>query len=240
MLTIPAIDIIEGRCVRLCKGDYGRMTVYSNSPADVAMQFQDLGAVRLHLVDLDGAAADRSRNLSVLEQIAVKTQLKIDFGGGIRTDKDIQDVFSAGASMVTIGSVAASSPEMVQGWLETYGPERLIIGADVRDGHISVHGWKEDSKLELYDFLSSYTKMGATQFLCTDISRDGMLSGASVRLYSDILQRFPDMYLIASGGVSGINDLAALAEAGLPAAILGKAWYEGLVTPEQLRDFINV
>lgn len=239
MLTIPAIDIIDGKCVRLCKGDYARMTVYSDCPADVAMQFQDLGATRLHLVDLDGAAADRSRNLKVLEEIADRTQLKVDFGGGIRTRADLDRAFSAGAAMATVGSVAASAPETVAEWIRELGADRIIIGADVRDGRISVHGWKEDSKLDLFDFLTMHTAAGATQFLCTDISRDGMLSGASESLYRSILEKFPDMYLIASGGVSSIEDLQSLSRAGLPAAILGKAWYEGRVTARQLQDFIE-
>jgi phosphoribosylformimino-5-aminoimidazole carboxamide ribotide isomerase len=235
MLTpIPAIDIIEGQCVRLSKGDYASKKVYSGNPLDMAREFEAQGFKRIHLVDLDGAKSSHVVNLSVLRSIATNTRLTIDFGGGIKTDADLQAVFDNGAAMATIGSVAVKSPALFDQWLRRYGAERLILGADVKEGFISINGWKEESSIRLSDFLDTYINKGVTKVLCTDISRDGMLSGTSVGLYRQILSRHPDLYLIASGGVSSLQDLADLDEAGVPAVVFGKAIYEGRIRLDEV------
>ena len=239
MEIIPAIDIIDGKCVRLSKGDYNAQKTYSDNPLEVARMFQDAGLKRLHLVDLDGARSSHVVNHRTLESIAGHTGLTIDFGGGIKSDEDLRIVFSSGAAMATVGSIAVSRPELMLEWISTYGPDRMILGADVRDGFISVSGWKEDSRLTLTDFLKDYTAKGITRVLCTDINRDGMLQGPATELYRSILKEFPDMKLIASGGVSSLNDLIGLKEAGLPSAIVGKAYYEGRVTLDQLSELAN-
>lgn len=239
MEIIPAIDIIDGKCVRLSKGDYNAQKTYSDNPLEVARMFQDAGLKRLHLVDLDGARSSHVVNHRTLESIAGHTGLTIDFGGGIKSDEDLRIVFSSGAAMATVGSIAVSHPELMLEWTGTYGPDRMILGADVRDGFISVSGWKEDSRLALTDFLKDYTSKGITRVLCTDINRDGMLQGPATDLYRSILKDFPDMKLIASGGVSSMEDLIGLKEAGLPSAIVGKAYYEGRVTLDQLSELAN-
>lgn len=239
MEIIPAIDIIDGKCVRLSKGDYNAQKTYSDNPLEVARMFQDAGLKRLHLVDLDGARSSHVVNHRTLESIAGHTGLTIDFGGGIKSDEDLRIVFSSGAAMATVGSIAVSHPELMFEWISAYGPDRMILGADVRDGFISVSGWKEDSRLTLTDFLKDYTSKGITRVLCTDINRDGMLQGPATDLYRSILKDFPDMKLIASGGVSSMEDLIGLKEAGLPSAIVGKAYYEGRVTLEQLSRLAN-
>lgn len=239
MEIIPAIDIIDGKCVRLSKGDYNAQKTYSDNPLEVARMFQDAGLKRLHLVDLDGARSSHVVNHRTLESIAGRTGLTIDFGGGIKSDEDLRIVFSSGAAMATVGSIAVSHPELMLEWISAYGPDRMILGADVRDGFISVSGWKEDSRLTLTDFLKDYTSKGITRVLCTDINRDGMLQGPATDLYRSILKDFPDMKLIASGGVSSMEDLIGLKEAGLPSAIVGKAYYEGRVTLEQLSRLAN-
>ena len=234
MDIIPAIDIIDGKCVRLTKGDYNICKTYSDNPLDMALSFQDAGIKRLHLVDLDGARSKHIVNHPTLESIATHTSLTIDFGGGIKARTDLETALGCGAQMVTVGSTAVEHPELMAEWIEEFGQEHIILGADARDGKISVNGWKEDSALELDDFISGYMKKGISKVLCTDINKDGMLQGPSVELYRQLLAKFPDIYLIASGGVSSVDDLLQLKEAGLPAAIVGKAYYEGRITLEQL------
>lgn len=226
---IPAIDIIDGCAVRLSQGDYASQKSYSSHPEELARRFEDLGFRRLHLVDLDGARSRHVVNLHVLEAIASMTSLTVDFGGGVKSNADVESAFNAGAAMVTVGSLAVTSPDRFAQWLQTYGPERLILGADARDGKVSINGWKEDSPQELLPFLQSYWEMGVTQVLCTDISRDGMLSGPAVGLYQSLLEANPACRLIASGGVGSIDDLWALNEAGVPAVVVGKAIYEGRI-----------
>ena len=236
---IPAIDIIDGKCVRLTQGDYGKQKTYSDNPLEVAKLFEGYGVRRLHVVDLDGAKSSHVINLRVLEQIASHTDLVIDFGGGIKSENDLTLSFNAGASMLTIGSLAVKSPDLVKGWLKDYGAERFIIGADVKDEKISINGWKEEGEDTLYPFLERYTSEGVVNVLCTDISRDGMLQGPSLTLYENILKRFPELHLIASGGVGGVDDIRKLNEMGVPAVVFGKAFYEGLIRIEQLKEFLG-
>ena len=230
---IPAIDIIGGKCVRLTKGDYATKKEYG-SPVDMALLFRDHGFRRLHVVDLDGAKAKHVVNLKTLEEVVTKSGLVVDFGGGVKTDDDLRPAFNAGASLVTAGSIAVTEPERYLEWLSTYGPERLILGADARDGRISINGWLEDSTVTLTDFLARYMQAGTRNVLCTDISRDGMLQGPAIELYKDIMQVYPDSHLIASGGVSGIADIDALEDAGIPAVVFGKAIYEGRIDLKEL------
>lgn len=234
MEIVPAIDIIGGKCVRLTKGDYNACNTYSDSPLDMALRFQDAGIRRLHLVDLDGARSKHIVNYPTLEAIAGHTDLIIDFGGGIKSTQDLETALGCGAEMVTVGSTAVTDPDLMSRWIEDYGQEHIILGADARDGKISVNGWKEDSTLSLSDFIRNYMHKGITQVLCTDINKDGMLQGPSTELYRSLLKEFPDIYLIASGGVSSAQDLIQLKQAGLPASIVGKAYYEGRITLEQL------
>lgn len=236
---IPAIDIIDGKCVRLTQGDYGKQKTYSDNPMEVAKLFEGYGVRRLHVVDLDGAKSSHVVNLRVLEQIASHTDLVIDFGGGIKSENDLTLSFNAGASMLTIGSLAVKNPDLVKGWLKDYGAERFIIGADVKDEKISINGWKEEGEDTLYPFLERYTSEGVVNVLCTDISRDGMLQGPSLTLYENILKRFPELHLIASGGVGGVDDIRKLNEMGVPAVVFGKAFYEGLIRIEQLKEFLG-
>lgn len=238
MDIIPAIDIIDGKCVRLSKGDYNAKKIYNDNPLDVAKQFCDAGIRRLHLVDLDGAKNKHIVNHKTLEIIATHTNLVIDFGGGVKSRNDLTTAFNSGAAMVTVGSTAVSEPETMYSWIEEFGADKIILGADVRDGYISVNGWLDDSSITLDSFLADYTGRGIKKVLCTDINRDGMLQGAANGLYKQILTKHPDMYLIASGGVSSLEDLISLKEAGLPAAIVGKAYYEGRVTLQQLSTLI--
>ena len=236
MQLIPAIDIIGGQCVRLTKGDYAQKTVYRDSPAEVAAEFEAMGFQRLHVVDLDGAKSKHIVNSAVLSAITERTRLTVDFGGGIKTDADIEAAFAAGAAMVTVGSVAVQQPELFMRWLERYGAERLILGADVRGGKISINGWKEDSTEDLLPFLQRYIDAGMRNVLCTEISKDGTLAGPAIDLYSSIMEAYPDICLIASGGVSCIEDIRALDAAGIPAVVFGKAIYEGRIN---LRDLIE-
>ncbi len=236
---IPAIDIIDGKCVRLTQGDYGKQKTYSDNPLEVAKLFEGYGVRRLHVVDLDGAKSSHVVNLRVLEQIASHTDLVIDFGGGIKSENDLTLSFNAGAYMLTIGSLAVKNPDLVKGWLKDYGAERFIIGADVKDEKISINGWKEEGEDTLYPFLERYTSEGVVNVLCTDISRDGMLQGPSLTLYENILKRFPELHLIASGGVGGVDDIRKLNEMGVPAVVFGKAFYEGLIRIEQLKEFLG-
>ena len=236
---IPAIDIINGQCVRLTKGDYDQKTVYRDSPAEVAKEFEQIGFKRLHVVDLDGAKSKHIVNSSVLRRITTETQLTVDFGGGIKTNEDIEKAFTAGASMVTIGSVAVTNPELFMGWIEKYGAERIILGADVRYGKISINGWKENSAEDLLPFLRKYIDAGVRNVLCTEISKDGTLSGPAISLYKEMMEAYPKLHLIASGGVSSIDDVKALDSAGIPAVVFGKAIYEGKINLNELWDWQN-
>jgi len=229
LIPIPAIDIIEGKCVRLTQGNYNSKTVYSVSPLDMAKKIEDLGFHRLHVVDLDGAKSNHVVNIDILQQIATKTKLSVDFGGGIKQDKDIQSVFDSGADYVTIGSMAVTSPEKFEQWISKYHPEHIILGADVKEGYVSIHGWKESSHLSLYDLLDRYIPLGITKVLCTDIDKDGMLNGTSIDLYKNIIARYPQCQLIASGGVSCMQHLLDLDNADVPYVVFGKAMYEGLI-----------
>ena len=226
---IPAIDIIEGKCVRLTKGDYDTKKVYGD-PLEMAQQFEDLGMRRLHVVDLDGAKSKHVVNLAALRAITAHTGLIVDFGGGVKTDEDIEKAYEAGATLVTVGSIAVTDPERYLGWLQKYGPDRLILGADVRDGHVSINGWKEDSDVMLEDFLLRYMKEGTRNVLCTEISRDGTLEGPAIDLYRRIMARYPQCRLIASGGVGSTEDILALEAAGVPSVVFGKAFYEGKIS----------
>ena len=236
---IPAIDIIGGQCVRLTKGDYDQKTVYRDSPAEVAKEFEEIGFKRLHVVDLDGAKSKHIVNEQVLKAITTESQLTVDFGGGIKTDEDIEKAFAAGASMVTIGSIAVTNPDLFMGWLEKYGADRIILGADVRHGKISINGWKEDSSEDLLPFLRKYVDAGVRNVLCTEISKDGTLAGPAIELYQSMMAAYPEFHLIASGGVSSIDDIKALEAAGIPAVVFGKAIYEGKINLNELWDWQN-
>lgn len=234
---IPAIDIIDGKCVRLSQGDYATKKVYNEDPLEVAKEFEAHGLHRLHVVDLDGAASHHVVNYNVLDKIASRTSMIIDFGGGIKSDQDIVIAFDNGAQMVTIGSVAVKKPALMKRWIEMFGSEKLILGADVKDEKISINGWKENSEIELMPFLDDYSRKGIRKVLCTDISKDGMLNGPAVDLYKKIIEKFPDMHLIASGGVSCIEDIERLEEANIPAVVFGKAIYEGKISLKELSRF---
>lgn len=235
---IPAIDIIAGQCVRLTKGDYDQKTTYGD-PLNMALDFEHIGFKRLHVVDLDGAKSKHIVNDGILKTITSKTHLAVDFGGGIKSDEDIEKAFAAGAQMVTIGSIAVVQPELFMGWLKKYGPDRLILGADVRHGKISINGWKEDSNEDLLPFLQKYIKAGVRNVLCTEISKDGTLAGPAIDLYRNVMNMYPELYLIASGGVSSIDDIKALNTAGVPAVVFGKAIYEGKINLKELWDWQN-
>ena len=226
---IPAIDIIDGQCVRLTQGDYNAKTVYSSDPVEVASEFDRIGFKRLHVVDLDGAKSHHIVNTDVLHRIARDTHLTIDFGGGIKSTSDIETAFECGASMVTIGSVAVTHPDLFLSWLDQYGPDRIILGADVRDGMVSINGWKEDSAQHLLPFLKKYIDHGVKNVLCTEISKDGTLNGPAIDLYDRIMEAYPTLHLIASGGVSSDDDILELDRHGIPAVVFGKAWYEGRI-----------
>lgn len=239
MEIIPAIDIIEGKCVRLTKGDYSQMTVYNEDPLEVAMEFQDHGLRRLHLVDLDGAKEKKIVNYHVLERIAGKSSLHIDFGGGVQSDEDLRIAFECGAKQVTGGSIAVKNPDLFDTWLKIYGPEKIILGADVKDKKIAVSGWQEKSELHIYDFLEQYTEKSIKYVISTDVSKDGMLKGPSFDLYNEIMERFVTLKLIASGGISDIKDLEKLAESPVYGVIIGKAIYEGRIGLKELRNFVE-
>lgn len=231
---IPAIDIIDGKCVRLTKGDYDQKKVYNENPVEVAQHFESLGFKRLHVVDLDGAKSKHIVNDGVLRAITAATSLVVDFGGGIKTEEDIEKAFDAGAAIVTVGSIAVTNPQLFLNWIEQYGAEKLILGADVRNGKISINGWKEDSSEDLLPFLKQYTDKGVRNVLCTEISKDGTLQGPAIDLYQQIMKAYPDMHLIASGGVSCNDDIRALETADIPAVVFGKAFYEGKIKVEEL------
>lgn len=226
---IPAIDVIEGKCVRLTQGDFSQKKIYSENPLETAKFFEENGIRRLHIVDLDGAKLGKVTNLEVLEEIAENTNLEIDFGGGIKTDKDIKSVFDAGAKMASIGSVAVSEPEKFFGWLEKFGSEKILLGADVKDGKIAINGWQTTTELEILPFLKNYYAKGVTCVFVTDVSRDGLLQGTAVKLYESILKHLPRLHLIASGGVGSSEDIAELEKIGCSGVIIGKAIYEGRI-----------
>ena len=236
---IPAIDLIDGKCVRLSQGDYGSKKVYNENPLEVALMLEDCGIRRLHLVDLDGAASRHVVNHRTLEQIASHTSLVIDFGGGVKSEEDLKIAFGSGAQMVTGGSIAVKDPDVFYGWLQKYGPERIILGADVKGHRIAVNGWQEESAVDLFSLLDTFVQKGGTKVICTDIGCDGMLQGPSLPLYTDILVRHKDLQLMASGGVSRMDDIRRLEEAGIPGVIFGKALYEGRITLQELAGWME-
>lgn len=235
---IPAIDIIDGRCVRLTKGNYNEKTIYHENPVDVAKEFEQLGLTRLHLVDLDGAKSDHVINIDVLKAISTQTNLHVDFSGGIKSDDDIKDVFNNGANMVTIGSVAVNNPYLFNKWLKEYGPQKIILGADIKNGSIAINGWKDETKKSIYSFLEHYISLGIINILCTDITKDGTLSGPAYNLYTKILRRFPEINLIASGGVSSNEDIIKLDKLGVKAVVFGKAYYEHKIDIKTLMQYV--
>jgi phosphoribosylformimino-5-aminoimidazole carboxamide ribotide isomerase len=234
MEIIPAIDIIDGKCVRLTQGDYAQKKIYNEFPLEVAMEFEDAGLKRLHLVDLDGAKAGKVKNWKVLETVASKTGLVVDFGGGIKTAQDVDIVFDSGAALATVGSIAVKDGPLFVSWLEEYGASRFFLGADVKNEKITIGGWLETTDRWVYDFIEEYTRKGVTQLFCTDVSKDGLLQGPALELYATIVDKFPALHFVASGGVSGMDDLLRLEEIGCKGAIIGKAIYEGRVTLKEL------
>ena len=242
MRIIPAIDIIDGKCVRLTKGDYTTKKIYNENPIEVAKEFEDSGIEYLHVVDLDGAKASEIINYNVLEQIATKTNLKIDFGGGLKSDKDVEIAFNSGANQITGGSIAVKNPTIFESWISKYGAEKIILGADfypdTSGGKIATNGWQEESSLELIPFITDYQKNGIQYVICTDISKDGMLQGPSFEVYSAILSSVNSLQLIASGGISTYEEIPKLAESGCEGVIIGKAIYENKISLKQLKQFI--
>lgn len=236
---IPAIDLIDGKCVRLTQGDYGSKKIYNEDPLEVAKAFEDHGLTRLHVVDLDGARAGKIVNHRMLERLASHTSLAIDFGGGLKHNSDLETAFACGAQMVTGGSIAVNEPDLFLGWLGTYGSERIVLGADAKDQKIAINGWQSTTTTDLIPFVANYHQQGIRKVICTDIGRDGMLQGPAVALYQTILEALPEVYLIASGGVGSINDIDLLNEAGIPAVIFGKALYEGRIALKDLIRFID-
>lgn len=242
MRIIPAIDIIDGKCVRLTKGDYNTKKIYNENPIEVAKEFQDSGIEYLHVVDLDGAKASEIINYKVLEQIATKTNLKIDFGGGLKSDKDLEIAFNSGANQITGGSIAVKNPAIFENWISKYGAEKIILGADfypdTSGGKIATNGWQEESSLALIPFVADYQKKGIQYVICTDISKDGMLQGPSFDVYSELLNSVNPLKLIASGGISTFEEIPKLAENGCEGVIIGKAIYENKISLKQLEQFI--
>ncbi len=235
---IPAIDLIDGKCVRLTQGDYKQLKIYNENPLESAKMFADAGISRLHLVDLDGAKSQHIVNYKVLEKITSKTDLIVDFGGGLKSDDDLRIAFECGASMVTGGSIAVKNPDVFTDWIHKYGADKIILGADVKDKKISISGWIENTDIELIKFLEDYQQKGISKIICTDISKDGMLEGPSLELYKDILRSLPELYLIASGGVGTLDDVGLLEESGIPAVIIGKAFYEGKIRLKDISRFL--
>ncbi|WP_440121503.1 1-(5-phosphoribosyl)-5-[(5-phosphoribosylamino)methylideneamino]imidazole-4-carboxamide isomerase [Tenacibaculum sp. Ill] len=238
MRIIPAIDIIDGKCVRLTKGDYNTKKIYNENPLEVAKEFETNGIEYLHVVDLDGAKSSRIINHKVLEQIATKTNLKIDFGGGLKSDEDARIAFESGANQITGGSIAVKDPDVFIGWLTKYGADKIILGADCKDRKIATNGWLQTSEVDVVEFISEYQEIGIVNTICTDVAKDGMLQGASLDLYLEILSK-TSVNLIASGGVANINDLHRLKEIGCEGAIVGKAIYEGNISLKELQEFIS-
>lgn len=238
MRIIPAIDIIEGKCVRLSKGDYDTKIIYNENPLEVAKSFENHGIEYLHLVDLDGAKSSKIVNYKILEQIATQTSLKIDFGGGLKSDDDLRIAFESGANQITGGSIAVKNRAIFEKWISEYGSEKIILGADAKDEKIAVSGWLEESNEDLVPFIQDYQNKGIQYVICTDIAKDGMLQGPSFDLYSKILAEAKGVKLIASGGISTFDELPKLAELGCEGTIIGKAIYEGRITLKQLEDYI--
>ena len=234
MEIIPAIDIIDGKCVRLTEGDYAQKTIYNENPLEIAKSFADAGVKRLHLVDLDGAKAGKVTNWKVLESIASNTSLIIDFGGGIKTETDLKLVYESGASLATIGSLAVKDPDLFASWIAQYGADKFLLGADVKGEYIAIGGWLQVSEETIIQFIEKYIEKGIKQLFCTDISKDGKLEGPSLELYNKIVRQFPDLHFIASGGVSSMDDINALREIGCKGVIVGKAIYEGRIKIEEL------
>ena len=234
MIILPAIDLHDGSCVRLLRGDYATAQKVAESPVKAASYFESEGARWLHMVDLDGAKSKHIVNDAVLKAITTETNLTVDFGGGIKTEEDIEKAFAAGASMVTVGSIAVTNPDLFMEWIDKYGADKLILGADVRNGKISINGWKEDSSEDLLPFLKKYIDKGVRYVLCTEISKDGTLQGPAIELYKEVMAAYPQLHLIASGGVSCNEDIEALEAAGIPAVVFGKAFYEGKIDVEKL------
>ena len=236
MEIIPAIDIIEGKCVRLTQGDYNQKKIYNEHPLEVAQQFEDAGLKRLHLVDLDGAKAGQVRNWKVLEAVAGKTSLIDDFGGGVKTEKDVQIIFDSGGALVTVGSMAVKDEETFVSWLKKFGAHKFLLGADVKDEKIAVHGWLETTDVWIYDFIQKYVEHGLKQIFCTDVAKDGALQGPSTELYRNIIEKFPELHFIASGGVSNIDDVYQLQDINCAGVIIGKAIYEGRIRLSDLKN----
>lgn len=235
MEIIPAIDIIDGKCVRLTHGDYSQKTIYNEDPLEVAKEFEDAGLKRLHLVDLDGAKAGAVKNWRVLESIAGKTAMVVDFGGGIKSEKDVQIVFDSGAALATVGSMAVKEKETFVKWLQQWGPEKFFLGADVKKEKLTISGWTEQTEIWVYDFIEEYRQQGVNQIFCTDVSKDGALEGPSTDLYKSIVEKFPELHFVASGGVSSMDDVYRLQEIGCKGVIIGKAIYEGRVQLAELK-----
>lgn len=233
---IPAIDLIDGKCVRLTQGDYAQKKIYNENPLEVAKSFEDAGIQRLHLVDLDGAKQKRIVNHKVLELLATKTNLHIDFGGGVQSDEMIEIAFNSGAKQVTGGSVAVKNPDLFEGWLQNYGGEKIILGADARDEKIAISGWEEATTTSVYDFVGNYIEKGAKYAISTDVAKDGLLEGPSFQLYKNLQDQFPNLQIIASGGVSVMDDILKLDEMNIFGVIVGKAIYEGRITLKQIAD----
>jgi len=239
MRIIPAIDIIEGKCVRLTKGDYNQKIIYDENPLEVAKKFEDNGFSYLHLVDLDGAKSNQIVNWKILEKIATKTQLKIDFGGGIKSDKSINTAFNCGANQVVCGSISVKNEKLFVEWIHKYGAEKVILGADVKDGNIAISGWLENVDIDLNYFLTNYKNHGIKHVICTDIDKDGMLKGTSIKLYKQLSTSFPELNIIASGGISSTNDLKELKKINVGGAIIGKAIYENKITLKELKNYVD-
>ncbi|MEO8961499.1 MAG: 1-(5-phosphoribosyl)-5-[(5-phosphoribosylamino)methylideneamino]imidazole-4-carboxamide isomerase [Ginsengibacter sp.] len=239
MEIVPAIDVIDGKCVRLEKGDFEKKIIYRDDPVEVAKSFEAVGIERLHIVDLDGAKGQPLKNINTLERVSKNTSLVIDFGGGLKTTENLQSVFDAGAAMVSVGSVTIKDPDLFAQWIADFGAEKFLPGADVLDKKIKIHGWKEDTGVDVFDFIKKITGLGISQLFCTDISKDGMMQGPATDLYKEILVAFPGINLIASGGISCFEDLLSLQDAGCSGAIVGKAIYELKISLEQIEDFIK-
>ncbi len=237
MRIIPAIDIIDGKCVRLTQGDYAQKKIYNENPLEVAQSFETAGLDSLHLVDLDGAKAGKVTNWKVIESITSKTKLNVDFGGGIKTEEEVKNLFSAGVRQINLGSIAVKNPNLVEGWIAKFGADKIILSADVKNEMIAISGWLENATLHINDFLRDYIRKGISYVTCTDISTDGMLKGPNVELYKRLLHLFPNLKLIASGGVSSIDDLVELKKTGVEGVIVGKAIYEGRVQLDELNQF---
>jgi len=236
---IPAIDVIDGKCVRLSQGDYDTKKIYNESPVEVAKEFEASGIQRLHMVDLDGAKQGKIINLKTLEAVASQTTLKIDFGGGIKKTQDVESVLNAGATFFNIGSIAVKQPELVETWIQQFGAEKILLGADVKEENIMIGGWLQSANINIIDYISAYIKKGIQNIFCTDISKDGLLQGTSTALYKKILEAFPQLHLIASGGVTVIEDVDELNTIGCCGVIIGKALYEGRIKMDELKKYLN-